>query len=1020
MTWIRDSLLFSLLMIQFVSSRLISFEKNTDADTDKIPPIDGMSVCSENDVIDISNWNLQSIPPRMIRSEVIKAVNLQNNELRDIPGSIFDGLPNIKCLNLARNYISVDDLMLRNYSSTSLETLILDRQTYRYRDSMERYGHYSYSTSDYNGNMHPIDERYSIDLSFPRLTTLRMAYNDIGIFKTKLPATLRHLHLEGNRITHFVISGDDDLQSLYLDHNTNLEQIEVHSPNIAIASFKGCSMFSYKMLTFFDRDRSALKILDASDNNFDDVSDVLLQRANNLEVLILCGNKITQTPDLHDLPQLRELHLSRNQITSVGDMRLDSLTLLSLRDNNIVEIAETSFLKLRALETLDLSINKLEYLPEGWANGLNQLKMLNLTSNRFASLGNTRLTADFGNLMNLYLEENPLTKITDQEFHSIPATTTVHLFNISTVFRIARHVWDTLYNKTTVEYNNAFAEVPFVEAPSSRLLGTAFTALEHTGVKFPWNYRYSTKSPRRGGRRTEGAESFEGSGTKPSVRIREESIGNDAAFSKPIRAMKIDRRWKLSAAWLLFALRLATGYVEPGNTYIFYNKSNKPPISKPKTPVEPVNGCFDRGEVELRLSRTGLSSIGEGVVKSTKVVELHLDDNGITEVASCAFDLVPNLRLLNLSLNNISTPLLLRIGPHKELRQLIVDHNKRRDEKNSALDEVVHSLPLLEELSLRSDGITRFGVDLNKFAPLLVRLSLSKNKIESVAFLKNAPKTLNIVDLGDNAISTIEKGYLSNTVELVVAGNKIEELCANSCGTSSLSIGGMTHLQTLNASRNLIGNVAGDAFVDSYSLKTLDLSANKIETLDEALWLGLKNLEGLIAARNHLTTVPNVCQLQRLKILDLRGNLIEAVTKDSFCKQAMRLETIDLAENKIKIVDDKPFGFMTALHTLELSGNQIVTIPKNLINQARSLRRLLLKNNFIHCLEKLSTERSHSLQELHLQDNPLFVINVSWINHDLPNLAIYLKDHMCECGNLVAKDEDEDEDEDEPEDTDRF
>nr|XP_033333395.1 platelet glycoprotein V-like [Megalopta genalis] len=100
--------------------------------------------------------------------------------------------------------------------------------------------------------------------------------------------------------------------------------------------------------------------------------------------------------------------------------------MLSLRNNNI-KLGETTFQELPALEMLDLSGNELAYLPKGWTNGLNKLKTLNLTSNRFTSLGNTRLIADFSNLMNLYLEENFIQKITDQELYSVPVNSTIYM-----------------------------------------------------------------------------------------------------------------------------------------------------------------------------------------------------------------------------------------------------------------------------------------------------------------------------------------------------------------------------------------------------------------------------------------------------------------------------------------------------------------------------------------------------------------------------------------------------------------
>lgn len=411
MTSIRGRLLFSLLMmVHIVSPRLIDLGKSKAEDTDQLTlPLSVSASCPEDDAISLSNWNLASIPSNTIKSKLVKAVNLDNNALKNVPSNFFYDLPNIKCLNLAKNRISVNSLS-DNYNSISLKTLILD------------------DNRDYYGINYNIE--YLFNVSFPRLTALRLSSNNIRVFNPKLPETLQHLYLQRNEINNFVLSGDN-LHSLYLDYNTNFQQIEVHSPNLEVASFRGCSLPWHKLANFFSRDRFALKVLDLSKNNFYDVSNDLYKRAKNLEILILNNNQIARVPELNDLPRLHSLLLSHNMITSVGDMQLKSLTMLSLRDNNISEIAETTFRGLPKLANLDLSENRLQYLPKGWADGWKQMKMLNLTSNRFTSfreIGLAGLKPDFDNFRDLYLENNSITNITDQELNAFPKNAMIHLF----------------------------------------------------------------------------------------------------------------------------------------------------------------------------------------------------------------------------------------------------------------------------------------------------------------------------------------------------------------------------------------------------------------------------------------------------------------------------------------------------------------------------------------------------------------------------------------------------------------
>ncbi|XP_076657711.1 extracellular matrix protein 2 [Halictus rubicundus] len=461
--------------------------------------------------------------------------------------------------------------------------------------------------------------------------------------------------------------------------------------------------------------------------------------------------------------------------------------------------------------------------------------------------------------------------------------------------------------------------------------------------------------------------------------------------------MTMDRSWKL-LPMLLLTLQSIMG---DSST----RRRNLPITPFPEIdPVEPISfstpnppggvlgTCQEPGKVVLRLSRIGMRVVGEGVVDSPRVTELHLDDNGITEVSACAFEMVPRLETLNLSSNNISIDRLLHFGEHKGLLRLILDDNKRRDPDNSELKNIYKPLPNLWELSLRRSSVTVFAVSLNKFAPSLGRLSLSGNEIESSKFLKDTPKKLKHLDLSENKISEIGSGWLPNALmELNVAGNRIKELCAESCETSSLSLSQLTMLKTLNASGNAIATVRADAFQNLVSLTVLDLSKNKFHELSETLWDKSWHIHELYLAQNQLTAAPKLCQLGRLHRLDLSGNRINAVTEANFCKSLVHLEFLSLNNNLILEVNSAAFRNFHALRVLDLSDNLLITVPSNLITFT-TLNVLFMRSNKVNTLENLAKERGY-LQKLHLQKNPLLFINTTWINsNNLPYLQIMLQD----------------------------
>lgn len=395
--------------------------------------------------------------------------------------------------------------------------------------------------------------------------------------------------------------------------------------------------------------------------------------------------------------------------------------------------------------------------------------------------------------------------------------------------------------------------------------------------------------------------------------------------------------------------------------------------------------------VKINFTRVGLKTVGNVFIENPNVIELRLNDNGITKVSPTAFQSVPRLRHLDLSGNNITTEKLLWFNNLGALQTLIIDGNNCSD-SGTVLKDVLDPMPNLRELSLRRSGINQFTVNLKTFAPVLSRLYVSGNYIESLDFLDDAP-TLSILHVDDNSIESVKENHLANIVDLSVSGNKIERLCGESCDGNSLALDKASSLLKLNVSRNKISEVAEGTFMKTGQLSSLDLSSNEIAQLPSKLFERLPRMKELFMGRNKLTSVPNVCPLGNMKRLDLAGNQIVAIIKQNFCSALENLETVHLANNLITNVDADAFLNLESLQTLDLSHNLIIEFPALLIPASRSLKTLLLRNNSIAKLNGLYEMESDSLRELHLQENPLLRFEVAWIQpHSLPRLVILLKD----------------------------
>ncbi|XP_042557671.1 toll-like receptor 2 [Dipodomys spectabilis] len=101
---------------------------------------------------------------------------------------------------------------------------------------------------------------------------------------------------------------------------------------------------------------------------------------------------------------VQSLDLSNNKITYVGQGDLQScvkLRALVLQSNGISTIEKDAFSSLRSLELLDLSDNQLLNLSSSWLQPLSSLKFLNVMKNPYRTLGDAPLFPHLTNLQTL-------------------------------------------------------------------------------------------------------------------------------------------------------------------------------------------------------------------------------------------------------------------------------------------------------------------------------------------------------------------------------------------------------------------------------------------------------------------------------------------------------------------------------------------------------------------------------------------------------------------------------------------
>uniref|UniRef100_A0A673N1J4 Podocan-like n=1 Tax=Sinocyclocheilus rhinocerous TaxID=307959 RepID=A0A673N1J4_9TELE len=295
----------------------------------------------------------------------LKSVYLHNNKLTDagLPENMFNGSDNLEILIMSSNFLryvpkglptALYRLHLKNNKLEKIPAGAFDnlfhlRELYLQNNLLSNDGMDNETFSHLNSLEY-------LDLSNNNLTTVPLG----------LPRNLILLHLEKNSIQIITVNALTSIRNLeyLLLHNNRLRSRSIHP-----AAFQGLKR---------------LHTVHMYNNLLERVPRGLPRRA---KTLMLLHNLITEIGrnDLITLYTLTELNLSYNRLTSA-------------------KLHREAFRKLRILETLDLSGNKLQTLPLGLPKSLQVLKV---KDNQMTEIPEGALMG-MGSLRELYLTSNQL------------------------------------------------------------------------------------------------------------------------------------------------------------------------------------------------------------------------------------------------------------------------------------------------------------------------------------------------------------------------------------------------------------------------------------------------------------------------------------------------------------------------------------------------------------------------------------------------------------------------------------
>ncbi|KAJ9592527.1 hypothetical protein L9F63_015800 [Diploptera punctata] len=298
-----------------------------------------------------------------------------------------------------------------------------------------------------------------------------------------------------------------------------------------------------------------------------------------------------------------------------------------------------------------------------------------------------------------------------------------------------------------------------------------------------------------------------------------------------------------------------------------------------------LNGTL-RGLTELEwlfLNDNQLTTLDEQLPQEgQKLALLHAGNNLLQKMPQDIrnYNAIEALFLQNNELPNLGGIL----QRARKLKRLHLCHNNIRELSPDEFNE----LDSLEDLQLGHNQLTSLNGSLLPLRSLRC-LNLTNNLMEEFSLQEIIGlRRLRIIDLSHNKISRLS-GQLENLVE---PETRIVELRLDYNLLHSLdgALMGVHGLQKLNLSNNLLENFAPDDLIGLEDLRILDVSFNRLNTLEETSKTFLPSLEYLYASHNALTELKQDFHgLPSLCWADLQDNFIQSIEQDLAAKTRCRM-----------------------------------------------------------------------------------------------------------------------------------
>jgi len=241
------------------------------------------------------------------------------------------------------------------------------------------------------------------------LSYLEIAHSELkNIVATKeiLP-NLYFLNLVANKIT--------DLSGIEIFKHSIVSRLDLHNNQITDMS----------PLSGMD----TIKTLNLLNNQICDhthISAALAPHLASLDILNLKGNCLKKIPDFSGMAQLTRLLLSNNAIDDCTSGNLPDTAFVQLSGNQLTCIPD-SIKGFKNVNSLLLSRNNITSAAVNGFTFPSSIHYLDLSSNKVDSVTNIKFDNDVAGVLDLYLNNNPLTTIADGAFAGLNNLTKLEL-----------------------------------------------------------------------------------------------------------------------------------------------------------------------------------------------------------------------------------------------------------------------------------------------------------------------------------------------------------------------------------------------------------------------------------------------------------------------------------------------------------------------------------------------------------------------------------------------------------------